>query len=154
MEQISFKERNFVIAEVLACASFILNTICVVTGREMHGPTAPAWLPHFGVIYWSKTVLAVLGLFYFFTSGVFTAKKTLRIISISTLILLLYSIPMVNVGLYFFLLLIIMAIKGERYETYGDRIPVQIMWFIPMVIVMVDLFIRVALKIGTKDKNA
>jgi len=153
MEQVSFKERNFVIAEVLACTSFILNTICVVTGKELHGEITPPWLPHFGFIYWLKTTLAIVGLFYFIFSRVFTTKSISRYISISTLMILLYSIPFINNWLYFFLLLIVVAIKGERYETFGDRIPVQIMWSIPMIIVMTDLLRSAIMKFKGSDKD-
>jgi len=62
------RTRDFVIAEVLACVTFVLNTICVMTGEMKYGPTAPVWEPDFGLIYWLKTILAVVGIVYFFRS--------------------------------------------------------------------------------------
>jgi len=155
MEQVSFKERNFVIAEVLACTSFILNTICVVTGKERHGPTAPVWSPDFGFVYWLKTTLALVGLFYFFTSRVFAAKKTPLYVSVTTMVTLWYSVPMVNA----FLTLDLDALFSGLYTahkqvvSFGSRIPTQIVWSIPMIIVAIDLLRRLIVSVKEKNKN-
>ena len=74
VQEESYKEKNFILAEILACVSFILNTISVVLA-ERGGSFAPAWVPIFNWIYWLKTILAAMGLFYFLTSKVFTTKE-------------------------------------------------------------------------------
>lgn len=155
MNEAIFKERNFVIAEILACVSFILNTICVITAKELHGPGAPSWLPHFGFIYWSKTILAVIGLFYFFTSRVFTIKSITRYFAILTLILLWFSIPLINSILTLHLDALFTGLDVARKQgvTFESRIPTQIVWSIPMFIVMVDLLRRSTIKIKLKSKN-
>ncbi len=139
-----YRNKKFIIAEILACIAFILNTICVLTAKEIHGPGAPAWLPHFGIVYWFKTTLAIIGLFYFFTSGVFITKKMPRYISISTLIILWYSIPVVN---FFFNIIFNMLFSGisiARKEgiTFQSRIPTQIIWSIPVFIVAIYLLVK------------
>ena len=85
---------DFVIAEVLACVTFVLNTICVVTGKMKSGPTMPVWLPDFGLIYWFKTILAVVGIVYLFRSKLTSPRH----IFVSTLIALFYSIPKSSPG--------------------------------------------------------
>lgn len=151
-----YKSNNFIIAEILACISFILNTVCVFTAKELHGPGAPAWLPSFGWVYWFKTILAVMGLFYFFTSRVFTAKEIPRYISISTLIVLWYSIPVVNlvfaIAIPFNVLFSGINVVREQGITFESRIPTQIIWSIPMFIVLTDFLIRL-IKINQKARK-
>lgn len=136
---VGYKNTNFIIAEILACLSFVLNTICVVTAKNATGPFAPTWLPNFSFIYWFKTILAVVGIFYFFTSRVFITKEIPRYISISTLMILWYSIPVTNLVLHSPITIIFSKIQGSSDITYESRIPTQITWSIPMFIVTVNL---------------
>ena len=138
---------NFIIAEILACVSFIFNTICVMTA-DRGGAWAPAWVPKFNLFYWLKTTLAIIGLFYFFTSRVFTTKQIPRYISIFTLIILWYSIPLVNTNFILivgplFKALQMLSLSPPSFE-YEDRIPIQLIWSLPAFIVVINLLIKLA----------
>ncbi len=135
-----YKKKNFIIAEILACVSFVLHTICVVTA-ERGGSCAPAWVPKFNLIYWLKTISAAIGLFYFFISRVFSIKQIPRYISISTLIILFYSIPIINTTFLLLFAIIFKIIRGSTFE-YEDRIVIQIIWLIPALIVAIDILIN------------
>lgn len=142
MNNESYKKTNFIIAEILACLSFILNTICVVTA-DRGGPFASAWVTHFGIIYWSKTILAIIGIYYFFTSKVFTAREIPHYISISTLIILWYSIPLINTVLIIIVGTIFKALQGLSTLEYEDRIPIQIIWSVPFFIIVIVLLMKI-----------
>ena len=88
---IECKMNNFVIAEVLACISFILNSVCVITAKDSSGPGSLAWNPDFGLLYWLKTIFAFIGIYCFSKSGIFSSKTTKRYLIISTLVVILYS---------------------------------------------------------------
>jgi len=131
------RDEYFIIAEILACISFILHTICVVTA-ERGGSFAPAWITNFNAIYWLKTVSAIIGFYCFFISGVFNTKDISRYISISTLIILLYSLPIINTVFLFIFAIIFKIIRGSTFE-YEDRILIQTIWFIPLIFIIGDL---------------
>lgn len=152
--EINYKNRNFIIAEILACITFILNTICVLTAKELHAPWAPPWLPGFVLGYWLKTFLAVVGLSYFFKSKVFIAREKPRYVSISTLIVLWYSIPGVNLVFNFLFDILFSGIDVVREQgvTFESRIPTQIIWSIPMLIVLADLLMKVIKIIKSENK--
>jgi CBS domain containing-hemolysin-like protein len=143
------RARDFVIAEVLACVTFVLNTICVVTGKIKHGPTAPVWEPDFGLIYWLKTILAVVGIVYFFRSRKYPASL---IIKFFTIVLLLFSLPVINFILTFYPSLIFsgnIMLRGTNFDVnyasmraFNARIPTQATWSIPVFIIMIDLLVR------------
>lgn len=138
----NFKNRNFIISESLACVTFILNSINVITAKEVSGPGAPAWIPDFGLAYWLKTILAIVGLWYFFTSRVFINKNTSRYVSICTLLVLLYSIPVINMffAMPFEILFSGIGTFDARSINYESRIPNLIVWAIPTCILLVDIF--------------
>ncbi len=142
MDNETYKKTNFIIAEILACISFILNTICVVTA-DRGGPFASVWITHFGIIYWSKTILAIIGIYYFFTSKVFTVREIPRYISICTLIILWYSIPFINTVLIIIVGTIFKAIQGSSTLEYEDRIPIQIIWSVPFFIIIRTLLMKI-----------
>jgi len=146
--------RDFVIAEVLACVTFVLNTVCVVTGEMKHGPTSPVWLPDFGLIYWLKTILAVVGIVYLFRSKLTRP----RYIFILTLTLLLYSVPVLNSFLawpviYFLSGAIMVDTSGldsnyARDLIFNARIPTQIFWSLPMLLIANNLLFKIIRKIN------
>jgi len=147
-----YKNNRFIIAEILACVTFVLNTICVVTAKEIHQSFSPVWLPNFGLIYWLKTILAIVGIFYFFSSAVFIAKKGSHYISIPTLAILRYSVPGVNFLLYFPIAMLFIVDKNQTaYQAYGVRIPVQIIWSIPAFLVAVDFIKKLVKNIIAKN---
>lgn len=137
-----YRKKNFVIAEISACVSFILNTVCVIMANR-GGPFAPAWLPRFDSFYWLKTILAASGVFYYLISNAFTSKEVPRYISIITFIILLYSVPFIN---SLFLIPFASTLKVFRGSTFNfdDRITVQAIWSIPALILVLDLFVRLA----------
>lgn len=135
-------KRNFIIAEVLACTSFILNTICVITA-ERGGPFASAWVTNFGLIYWFKTLMATAGLFYFFTSRAFITREISRYMSILTLIILWYSMPLANAAFVLIAGTIFKAIQSSSASLqYEDRIPIQIIWAIPAFMIAINLLAK------------
>lgn len=140
------KINSFVIAESLATISFILNTICVITARQLYGAGSPTWLPHFGLMYWLKTILAGIGLIYLFISRVFSAKYCSRFLPIFTLLILLYSIPGVNFifSLPFNVLFSYKNIVLDKGVTFEARIATQIVWSIPLFIVIANLLMKLA----------
>ncbi len=138
----SYKNRNFLISEVLGCITIILTSINVILAREMHSSGAPVWMPSFGFLYWSKTILAIVGLCYFFTSKVFIDDENPKYISVITLILLLYSLPIINMFFTMPFEILFSGISTARKQgiTYESRIPTLIVWAIPAFIVMLDVF--------------
>lgn len=144
MSSENYKSGRFITAELLACVTFILNTICVVTAKEKHGPFSPAWLPHFGVVYWTKTILAYIGVIYFFMSRPFFEKRVSRYVIVCTLVVFCYSIPVVNSLLTLPLdaIFSLESLSRNQGTTYESRIPTQIIWSIPMFMVAFDLLKR------------
>ena len=62
-----YKKKNFVIAEISACVSFVLNTVCVASSYGNGGEFGSGWWnTNFNLSYWFKTIAAIIGLFYFF----------------------------------------------------------------------------------------
>jgi len=141
--------RDFVIAEVLACVTFVLNTICVVTGERKYTAGSSVWEPDFGLIYWLKTILAVIGIVYFFRSRKYPASLLIKFF---TIVLLLFSLPVINFILTFYPSLIFsgnIMLRGINFDvnyasmrSFNARIPTQATWSIPMFIIMIDLLVR------------
>ncbi|MDD5513138.1 MAG: hypothetical protein PHD09_05170 [Candidatus Omnitrophica bacterium] len=150
--------RDFVIAEVLACVTFVLNTICVVTGERKYTAGSAVWQPDFGLIYWLKTILAVIGLVYLFRSKLTRPYH----IFISTLVVLFYSIPIVN----FILASHLNSFLSGSFLLYGTsrdldyssdlifkgRIPTQLFWSIPMLLIANDLLAKIISKVRRNSK--
>jgi len=149
-----YKNKNFVISEILACVSFILNTICVITAKDSSGPGSSAWNPDFGLLYWSKTIFAFAGIFYFLKQGLFGKKVARGYLIISTLIVLLYSIPIMNLS---FIIITAMLLKLIGIVSlplkYQDRIPIQIFWSMPVFIIILDLRIILIKFLNNKDNK-
>ncbi|MEW6100896.1 MAG: hypothetical protein AB1481_01200 [Candidatus Omnitrophota bacterium] len=134
------KKKNFLIAEALAVASFILNTALVFTGQENYGATSSVWLPSFGLVYWLKTLLALAGLYYFSKAKAFSSQEIPRFISIIVFVVLLYSIPGINMFLY---LPVLLFFKGYTSTAiYKARIPTQMIWAIPAFVCLIDMLLR------------
>lgn len=129
------RESRFLIAEILACVSFILNTISVisVTGGGPIGPT-----PKFGLIYQIKTLTAIFGIFYFFYSGVFSLKQVSWRKKILTILILLYSIPIINILLNLPLIVLFKKMFNTVFD-YREMIISQIIWCIPVLIIAIDI---------------
>ena len=152
------RARDFVIAEVLACVTFVLNTICVVTGGMKSGEMMPVWLPDFGLIYWLKTVLSVIGLVYLFRSKIIHPLY----IFILVLVVLLYSIPVINSFLTFpfdyILSGAVMVNASELDSNYASdmmfkiRIPTQVFWLMPTLLLLNDLIAKFIKKIKSNKR--
>lgn len=133
---------NFTIAEFLACIAFVLTSANVILAKEMHVSGAPVWMPDFGLVYWIKTILAMLGLCYVFMSKVFANKENPKYIAVLTIILLLYSLPIVNM-LFSMPFEALFSTNNKVHEqgiTYQSRIPTIAVWAIPFFIVAADIF--------------
>jgi hypothetical protein len=133
-----YKKKNFIIAVILTSVSFILNTVCVANSHGSGGEFGSVWWnTDFNLFYWIKTIVAIFGLFYFFRSGIFTTKQVPRYLSIFTLIILLYSIPIVN---FIFLFIPAIILKGIiHYDfVYKDRVIIQLIW--PVFVFVLLLF--------------
>jgi len=136
----SVNKKLFLIAENLACISFIFNMICVITA-ERGGAGSSAWITNFGVVYWFKTLLAVTGLFCFFGSRIFVSKLAPIYVTISTLIILLYSIPIINMSLTIIIGVLFKILQSKVVSLeYEDRLIIQTIWLIPVFIVIKDIF--------------
>ncbi|MEW6100895.1 MAG: hypothetical protein AB1481_01195 [Candidatus Omnitrophota bacterium] len=142
------KTKDFMIAEVLAVVSFILNTILVFAGKETHAPFSAIWLPSFGLVYWIKTLLALAGLYYFFKAKAFSSQEIPRFISIIVFVVLLYSIPGINMILFGPALSIFFD-RNDVRMTYQARIPAQMIWAIPAFVCLIDMLLRLL----KQDKN-
>jgi len=153
------RARDFIIAELLACVTFVLNTICVVTGERKYTAGSAIWEPHFGLIYWLKTILAVVGIVYFFRS---CKAPVPWYVKFCTLIILLFSVPIINLILTFYPDLIFsgnIMLRGQMHYNVSEadmryfsaRIPTQIAWSIPMLLIANDLIAK--LMRGIKGKR-
>jgi len=153
------RDRDFVIAEVLACVTFVLNTICVVTGKMKSGEMMPVWLPDFGLVYWLKTVLAIIGLVYLFRSKIIHPLY----IFILTLVVLLYSIPVINSFLTFpfdYILSGNIMLQGIDYDVniadkkmFDARVYTQIAWSLPVLIIVANLFMKLISRTIKKSRT-
>lgn len=146
--------KYFIIAEILAVASFIPNAVNVLNSIEGHGPMSASWETKFGLLYWLKTVLSIVGwifLRYARTKPIANKAILLKFIVFLTI---LYSIPVANT--------IIELMTGVLYKAiaqfptppisfvYSDRIPIIIIWSIPTLAILCDLIRRLYLYTITK----
>ena len=145
--------KYFIIAEVLAVVSFILNTINVILTKEGSGPYSAVWV-QFGPIYWLKNLAVIFGLIYFFKSHIFWKRGWTLIVSCGTLLIIAYSIPVINFAFQF--------ISEEVYRyfwigaltpQYQNRITIQAIWSIPVAIPLADLIRRLILCFIKNEKK-
>lgn len=148
--QIKYNKSYFLIAELLAFLAFVFNSVCVIMA-DRGGPFVAAWMPKFDLFYWLKTIFAVSGLVYYSISRALTSKEVPSHISLITLIILLYSIPFIN---SLFLIPFAVVLKLFRGTTFyfDDRIAIQGVWSILVLILVLDFFIRL-MKIQNNEKN-
>jgi hypothetical protein len=140
----TYKDKKVIICEVLVIGSFLLNTFCVLTAKELHGAAAPVWLPRFDVVYWLKTFLAISGAFFFVkTKEKFNQEN--RFLSILIFSLIVYSIPGLNFILALPFNIIFSGVSTLKNQgiTFQSRIPTQIAWSIPVFVLAVDLVKRI-----------
>ena len=135
--------------------SFVLNTVCVASSYGNGGEFGSGWWnTNFNLSYWFKTIAAIIGLFYFFRSRAFTAKHVPRYLSIFTLIILWYSIPIVN---FIFLYIPAIIAKGIiHYDfKYEDRIIIQFTWLVSVFLLLLftDRLIRWLKTIRAKNRT-
>lgn len=133
------RDKNLIIAEILSCLSFILNTICVYTA-DKGTSFAPAWVTKLDFFYWLKTISAATGLVYLFISKVFFTKLVSRHLAFFVLIVLLYSIPFINTVFILIMGIIFKALQGSSTLEYEDRIIIQAIWLIPVSFIIINLF--------------
>jgi len=138
------RDEYFIFAEILACASFILNTISVVT---LEGSSPIELVPKFDFIYQLKTILAFVGIFCFFLSRGFSLKLIPWYIRVLTIFVLLYSIPIINM---FLVLPVAVVFRKFLNSSFGYRemIISQIIWGVPFLAITRDVFMRVRELIG------
>ncbi|HTY45762.1 MAG TPA: hypothetical protein VMD52_07235 [Patescibacteria group bacterium] len=130
----------------------MLNTFCVFAANELHGAAAPVWLPNFGLIYWSKTSFAIAGAIFFIRLKEIFKQKN-NFLSLSIVILILYSIPGFNFILALPLNILFSGVATLKNQgiTFQSRIPTQIVWSIPALVLTIDLVYKI---FGAKNRHA
>lgn len=141
--------KYFIIAEMLAVAAYIPNAANVLIALEGHGPTSAAWEIRFGLFYWLKTALSVVGLIFLRKANTKPKTKKAILFKFVVVLTILYSIPFTNMSLAtitgVFYKIVTQFPRPPSHFEYFDRIPIIIAWLIPTSLILCDLIRRLGL---------